>query len=41
MDDGYSYLWLILGLVVCLAAVGILAFLYWKSRQDKVTEEDI
>lgn len=41
MDDGYSYLWLILGLVVCLVAVGILAFLYWKSRQDKVTEEDI
>lgn len=41
MDDGYSYLWIIFGVLVCLGAAVWLAFRYWKSRQENVTEEDI
>lgn len=41
MDDGYSYLWIIFGALVCLGAAAWLAFRYWKSRQENVTEEDI
>lgn len=41
MDDGYSYLWLVFGVLACLAALGCAAFFYWKSRRDNVTEEDI
>lgn len=41
MDDGYSYLWIIFGAAACLAAAAWLGFLYWKSRQESVTEEDI
>ena len=41
MDDGYSYLWIIFGALVCLGAAMWLVFRYWKSRQENVTEEDI
>ena len=40
MDDGYPYLWIIFGAVACLGAAW-LAFRYWRTRQESVTEEDI
>lgn len=41
MDDGYWYLWIFLGALACLGAVGWLGFWYWKSKKDNVTEDDI
>ncbi len=40
MDDGYSYLWMMLGAVV-LAVAGWLFWKYRKSKEENVTEEDI
>ena len=41
MDDGYSFLWVMFGVFALLAFLGGMAFWYWKSRRDNVTEEDI
>lgn len=41
MDDGYSYLWVILAAAAVLAAAAGLFWRYWKSKQENVTEEDI
>lgn len=41
MDDGCWRLWILFGIFVFVYAAARLGFLYWKSRKDKVTEEDI
>lgn len=41
MDDGCWHLWIVFGVLVFLYAAARLGFWYWKSRKDKVTEEDI
>lgn len=41
MDDGYSYLWVILAAAALLAAAAGLLWKYWKAKQENVTEEDI
>lgn len=41
MEDGYWHLWIFGGVWICMGIAGWLAFRYWKSKKDNVTEDDI
>ena len=41
MEDGYWHLWIFGGVWICVGIAGWLAFRYWKSKKDNVTEDDI
>lgn len=41
MDDGNSYLWIVIAVVAVLCAAAYLVWRYRKSREENVTEEDI